>query len=121
MGALVFTLAHEPRTWKRTANVNGRRRVTPAGQEEHQQALGWAATARRPRRWPLDARYAVLIDVYLSRRTTSDLDNYAKNVLDALEGVAWSNDRQVDDLHVRRHLDSANPRTVVHIATREAL
>lgn len=32
------------------------------------------------------------------RRPRGDLDNYAKTVLDALEGIAYINDRQVVDL-----------------------
>lgn len=120
MGAFLFTLEGEPRTWKRTNAYSGRR-LTPKGQRQHQQALGWAALERRPARWPLDARYSVEIGVFLSRRTTSDLDNYAKNVLDAPEGIAWHNDRQIDRIEVTRHLDTEQPRTVVHIETREPL
>ena len=58
----------------------------------------------------------VTIDVYrplpdsMSRRVRSepdtykpDADNVGKLVMDALTGVAWADDSQVVDLHVRKH------------------
>lgn len=32
---------------------------------------------------------------------TGDVDNYAGGIMDALEGVAWVNDRQINELTVR--------------------
>ena len=41
-----------------------------------------------------------------------DVDNYAKQVMDALEGTAWSNDSRVVDLIARKYY-SENPRLEV--------
>lgn len=44
----------------------------------------------------------------------SDLDNHAKTVMDALNGICWKGDNQVDELLVRR-LDGAEKQTIVVI------
>lgn len=49
--------------------------------------------------WPLDSEYAVHLTVRRSRRV-GDVDNFAKAVLDGLNGIAWNDDRQVRELHV---------------------
>lgn len=38
-----------------------------------------------------------------------DLDNLAKAVLDACNGIVWDDDRWVDDLQVRRWMGGRNP------------
>lgn len=86
--------------WQRTATVAGRR-VTPKRQREYQAKVQWVALAARGPGWPLDARYRVQIWVWGSRRF--DLDNAGKTILDALTGIAWADDRQVDELLVVRH------------------
>lgn len=46
-----------------------------------------------------------------------DADNDAKLVLDALNGIAWEDDQQVNDLHIikRDRTRGASPRTLVTI------
>jgi Holliday junction resolvase RusA-like endonuclease len=44
-----------------------------------------------------------------------DLDNLAKFTLDALNGRAWLDDRQVMELVLSKIARSNNPRTVLHI------
>ena len=45
-----------------------------------------------------------------------DVDNLAKQVLDALNGVLWLDDAQVVDLHERK-IYSANPSTLIQVRT----
>lgn len=42
-----------------------------------------------------------------------DVDNIAKNVLDALNGIAWDDDSQVVELIVRKHPRSREPERIV--------
>lgn len=53
---------------------------------------------------PFSESVAVTIHWYRSRRS-GDLDNRAKVVLDALQGVAFVRDSQVTELHMFRHDD----------------
>lgn len=46
----------------------------------------------------------------------SDADSRVKALLDALEGVAYENDNQIKEFHVKREdTDTKNPRMVVNI------
>ncbi len=48
------------------------------------------------------------------RMHTKDLDNLVKAVLDALNGVAWQDDRWVDEISAVRRLAEDN-KTIVHV------
>ena len=66
--------------------------------------------------WRRDLRYSVVIVVHEPDRRSRDLDNFAKPILDGLTGVVWFDDRQIDDLHIRRGLVSApNPNVFVSV------
>ena len=47
-----------------------------------------------------------------------DLDNIAKGVCDALNGIAWNDDKQITDLYVGKRYDE-NPRVEVDILSTE--
>jgi Holliday junction resolvase RusA-like endonuclease len=44
-----------------------------------------------------------------------DLDNVFKPLLDALQGIAYANDRQITHLDFRKALDPKNPRIEMEI------
>lgn len=114
MTSLAFEVPGPVVPWQRTASVNGRR-VTPARQRDYQDRVRWMALrAREEQRepWPLDARYRVRVDCYRDARAY-DWDNAGKTVSDACEGVLWANDANIIDGRVTKHVDRANPRTVV--------
>lgn len=48
---------------------------------------------------------AINIKLYFSDRKFGDLDNYAKSILDGLQGVLFENDKQVSKLHIERYID----------------
>lgn len=54
---------------------------------------------------PVDARISF---VYADRRP--DIDGAIKPTLDALQGIAYVNDRQIERLLVEKHLDAERPR-----------
>ena len=62
----------------------------------------------------LDGPVAVSITWYRSRRS-GDLDNRIKVVLDVLRGLAYTDDKQVVELHAWRFDDKANPGVDVEI------
>ena len=103
--------------WQRAASV-GTRRYTSAKQRSYQRTVRLVAMASRPRGpWlPSKAsRYRVDIDAYLPDERRRDLDNVAKTILDALNGVLYLDDSQVVTLLVATHIDRAEPRVVVAV------
>jgi Holliday junction resolvase RusA-like endonuclease len=63
---------------------------------------------------PMDGPVAVYLNVYRARKA-GDLDNFAKVLGDALNGVAYHDDSQVVELHMWRHDDKNDPRVEVEI------
>ena len=92
--AFTFTLSGPPRPWQRAARGNGRTFTAPET-AAYQRALAYACLAVLPRGWPLDATYSVSIVATPKDGRCGDWDNYAKQVCDALNGIAWNDDRQV--------------------------
>ena len=63
---------------------------------------------------PFGGEVAMYVHVYRAQRR-GDLDNFAKILGDALNGVAYHDDSQVTELHMWRHDDKANPRVEVEV------
>lgn len=121
MSSIAFVVPGPPLTWKRTNIVRGRP-ITSAPQRRYQQHVKLCAVAGlnfRGLPWPVGARYRVDVQVYQPTRAPSDIDNFGKQVLDSLQGVLFANDKQVDDLRVRRNYDRMRPRIEVVIETLE--
>lgn len=59
------------------------------------------------RRQPFDKPLTVTLHFYRPRQTTAknfgDIDNLAKAVLDACNGVIWQDDRLITELHCYKH------------------
>jgi len=96
-----YTVGGPPTTWKRTALYRGPI-ITHAGQRQAQRAHQLAALAARPRGWRLEGDMLVSIALTVTTARRFDLDNAAKLVLDALNGIAWTDDSQVASLSVTR-------------------
>ena len=72
---------------------------------------------------PMSGEVKVKLDIYrhcksVTSRRYGDIDNLAKAVLDALNGVCWQDDAQVTELHVTKNL-ADNPRLELEITSRE--
>ena len=73
------------------------RPYTPKRTREYEDAIGNAWIGEGPR--PPQFSGAVRVSIRVRERVyPSDLDNYVKAVLDALNGLAWADDRQVEVL-----------------------
>ncbi len=98
------------------SKANSRRLVTIRGQArliKSQKALDYVAAVKRtyPPLVPLlEGDLRMTADVYYATRRP-DLD--VSLILDALEGIAYRNDRQVREMHLYHHLDRANPRAEI--------
>lgn len=95
-------------------------RVRADNPREHAwaEAVGWAAkaamlTARHPQ--PDSRRYAVVLAFTLAappdrtRKNRRDADKLARSCLDALTGIVWIDDEQVDDLRVTKMITCGSP------------
>jgi len=98
------------------SKANSRRLVTIRGQArliKSQKALDYVAAVKRtypPLAPLLEGDLRMTADVYYASRRP-DLD--VSLILDALEGIAYRNDRQVREMHLYHHLDRANPRAEI--------
>lgn len=92
----------------------GGRMYTPEKTVAAEEAIGLAfKNAARGHSPDEIARWKLRIAVAGANRA-ADLDNLAKTVMDGLQGVLYVNDKQVDELHVRR-LPGREKRTVVAV------
>lgn len=77
------------------------------------EAIGWEARSQY-RGKPLEGPLKVEIDLYWPDRRKHDVDNI-KALLDALTGIVWLDDWQIEDLHTRKFYDKAAPRVEMAI------
>lgn len=106
-----FVVAGEPRS-KQRPRVTARGTYTPA-ETKNAEALV-AATFQRLRVERFEFQVVVSIDFYNGNKRRRDLDNMAKLVLDALNGVAYADDYQVVELNLRKIFTTPeHARTVV--------
>ena len=98
------------------SKANSRRLVTIRGQArliKSQKALDYVAAVKRtyPPLVPLlEGDLRMTADVYYASRRP-DLD--VSLILDALQDIAYKNDRQVREMHLYHHLDRENPRAEI--------
>jgi Holliday junction resolvase RusA-like endonuclease len=98
------------------SKANSRRLVTIRGQArliKSQKALDYVAAVKRtyPPLVPLlEGDLRMVADVYYATRRP-DLD--VSLILDALQDIAYKNDRQVREMHLYHHLDRENPRAEI--------
>lgn len=106
--------------WQRAERTGKRGRTSPA-QAAQQRAiqLAWLAQVPPAQRaaWDKSSGYAVSVAVTWPDAKRRDIDNAAKQVLDALTGLAWADDSQVHALlAVRTTPDREGPCVHVTIA-----
>lgn len=78
----------------------GRGRVyTPGRTRDWEEYVGWLFVSQFGR--PL-LEGAITVDITIGGRPRGDVDNLAKSILDALNGIAYRDDSQVLELRVRK-------------------
>lgn len=94
------------------------RTYTPAKTVAAEKAVADSFRAAIPHYVADDGRYSVhCLFIRKSIRKT-DIDNLQKTVFDALNGLVWIDDSQIDDSHAHKlhiSVDGGIPRTEVHI------
>jgi crossover junction endodeoxyribonuclease RusA len=109
------TIPWKPHAKQRPRSGRGHT-YTPKATKDAEQAIRDAFLAVHPDRPPEDGPITVWIDMtndyleiqvlpttpWIHRKLRGDVDNYAKTVLDALNGIAWVDDKQIRALTVRK-------------------
>lgn len=86
----------------RLGNGHAHHRPAYAAQQEFWQTIAVLRMVEQDALpFPADARLSVQAMFYRADHRRCDLDNLLKSALDALTGVAWTDDSQVDEIHAR--------------------
>ena len=126
-----FSIPGDPQGWQRTRTSGGMHFTAPETRA-YQNSIRWLAKAAgaRPIEGPVSvhvvAHYRIPESATKKRKAAMlageeyptkkpDIDNVVKNVLDALNGMAWRDDAQVVSLTVSK-VWSDEPRTEVAVA-----
>lgn len=115
-----FVVSGPPVPKARARVVRGGRAYTPersSAYEKHVRMAGFVAM-RQLRLVPFTCEVKLSLAVYWPDKRRRDLDNIAKSVSDALNGIAWKDDSQVTELHVLGSVDADAPRILVRIEER---
>lgn len=59
---------------------------------------------------------ALQVRFYFGSKRKRDLDNHNKLILDALTNIVYNDDAQIDELHLYRDYDKAQPRIEIDVA-----
>lgn len=119
MKSYTFTLPEPPsanRWWRTTVIPAGKGKPARVNTYLSPEARAYKANvARVGSKFLLDGPISVSVDWYRSR-AAGDLDKRLGVMLDAMQGVFYSNDSQIVALHARRFdTEKGNPRLVVTV------
>lgn len=104
-----------PPSANRNSRIGNNRAYTPANVTAYKLECGWCAQAQVTAGMPFAGAVSLTLRFYRPRRS-GDLDNRIKIVQDALNGIAWVDDKQICELHVYRFEDKRNPRVEAEIS-----
>lgn len=103
MSTIKFTVTTEPVPFKRTL-ANGKRRFNDPRYSDYKYFIGLHAKTAMQGQAPFDGAIKISVVVSTKYKPTSlkagDIDNHLKAVLDALNGICFTDDRQVIEGHV---------------------
>ena len=95
----------------------GRRRFLTKQAKENKQALSWEARSQY-RGKPLKGDVAVEISFIWPDKRRRDADNI-KGLLDALTGIIWEDDSQINDLHILKVVEKGKKALSMHVWSTE--
>jgi len=108
-----FTVPGAPVPKARARVVRGRA-YTPRRTVDAEQRVANHLFVAYPHLRPSTGRLRVVLAFHL-KGVRGDSDNFCKLVMDALNGKAWVDDKQVDELTISVQRQSENPQTRVEV------
>lgn len=64
---------------------------------------------------PLEGNLEIQVKLFFGDKRVRDWDNFHKLSMDALSGIVWVDDSQIQMAHVCKHYDKENPRIEIDI------
>jgi Holliday junction resolvase RusA-like endonuclease len=107
---LLVNMPIEPVAKERPRSTAKGQTYTPARTREAEKVIGTLLRAANRNSPPVDEPVGVALHFDCTSRRRNDVDNLAKLVLDAANGIVWTDDRHVAELHVTRTQGAATPR-----------
>ena len=111
--AFQFRVTGPPQPKQRARRGKNGSWYTPAPTARYEWSVRAVASLLRPRWWPLDARYRLTVRAVFADQRRRDLDNVVKSVSDALNGIAFGDDSQIDEVRASRGFSADAPATEV--------
>jgi Holliday junction resolvase RusA-like endonuclease len=110
-----YTVPGRPVTWQRTNIVQGRPTTDKAQRiaKKAHAMYALAAMGRDRATWSQDGAFEVEVVGYWPDAIVGDADRLVGLAMDALQGLAYTTDRQVRDQSGRVRIDRENPRVEV--------
>ena len=103
------------------ARFSGRHCYQPKRNREYREVVQQAARLAMNGAEPLKGEVSAVIKLYRRFKPTArnygDCDNHLKALLDALNGTAFEDDRQIVRCLVEKFTDKGNPRTEIELET----
>ena len=109
-----FTVEGVPRPKARARRGAGGRWYTPQATKAYEAAVGWSARAAGVRD-AYEGPVRLTVGLWFPDHRRRDVDNCAKSICDALNGIVYLDDSQVVELTVRRYVDRERPRADVTV------
>lgn len=103
----------EPVPWPRSRINRAGKYYLPRPYAEYRALVASELRHAYDRPYPLTTRLGVLVGIYRRTMRRADIDNFAKTVLDAGNGIVWADDSQVVSLVARILPDPDNARLEV--------
>ena len=68
---------------------------------------------------PIENPLKLKVELFFGTRRVHDIDNFNKLLLDACTGLIWVDDRQIQEMTLRKNYDKKNPRIELEIDSLE--
>lgn len=98
---------------------SGRHAYQPARSRAYREVVRQAAQSAMDGREPITGAVDVTVKLFRRFKQTArnfgDLDNHAKSILDACNGICFADDAQVVRLLVEKYTDATDPRAEITI------
>lgn len=79
------------------------------------EAMMWEIKSAMGNFSPLTGSVELNIMFYHGDKRKHDIDNCLKILLDAMSGIIYEDDSQIDAMHIYKEVDKKNPRTIIQV------